>query len=203
LNERSERPCRAGRSGLFALNAQQDDACTAALEGARLLLTRATDAATRDRMRGPRLRVTYALRWLLPAIILFTTASSGCSYARVRGEVMRDVDLENRSRVHVVRHEKDERAIDQMIASRLERSGFETTSGLETDAVPEGTQAVVSYEDHWQWDMSNYLIVLRIDFRDPDTRVLLASGHAYRPSMERQTPSFMVDEIISTILGEG
>ena len=59
--------------------------------------------------------------------------------------------------------------------------------------------AIVSYEDHWQWDMSMYLITLRIDFRDPETRELLASGQSFRTSLDRKPPVFIVDEIITTM----
>lgn len=124
----------------------------------------------------------------------------GCSYTHLYGETMRGSDLRVGQRVHVLRHARDERRIDDMIARRLRRAGFEATSGPELADVPEGVTAIVSYEDHWQWDMSNYLIVLRIDFRDPDTHELLASGQSYRTSLDRKPPEFMVDEIITQIL---
>ena len=93
---------------------------------------------------------------------------------------------------------KDEQQINSMIANRLKRAGFEATAGMDVSDAPADVDAIVTYEDHWQWDMSNYLIVLRIDFRDPKTQELLASGQSYRTSLDRKPPAFMVDERAST-----
>jgi len=60
---------------------------------------------------------------------------------------------------------------------------------------------IVRYEDHWQWDMSMYLIVLRIDFRDPETDELMAAGQCYRTSGARKSPEEMVNEILDHLLG--
>ena len=132
--------------------------------------------------------------WLLLA--------AGCA-THLYGETMPGTDLTAQRRVHVVRHAKDEQRIDQMIATRLERSGFDTSTGPEAAPVPAEAAAVISYEDHWMWDMSMYLLVLRIDFRDPATNELVASGQSYRSSGAREPAHLMVDEIITAILGEG
>jgi len=132
------------------------------------------------------------------------TCGVACSYKHLYGETMRGVELRSKQRVHVLQHPQDQRNIDDLIAGRLRRAGFEATSGLEEGPVPDGVAAVVTYEDHWMWDMSNYLIVLRIDFRDPDTNELLASGQSYRTSLDRKPPEYMVDEILTKLLrGDG
>jgi hypothetical protein len=123
-----------------------------------------------------------------------------CSYKHLYGETMRGVELRSKHRIHVLQHAQDKRNIDDMIADRLRRAGFEATSGPEGSPLPEGVAAVVTYEDHWMWDMSNYLIVLRIDFRDPDTNELLASGQSYRTSLDRKPPEYMVDEVLAKLL---
>jgi hypothetical protein len=51
--------------------------------------------------------------------------------------------------------------------------------------------------------MSNYLIALRIDFRNPVTQELLASGQSYRTSLDRKPAKFMVDEIITALFEPG
>jgi hypothetical protein len=135
-------------------------------------------------------------------VLMAAAMLSGCSYSHLYGEEMRGVQIEQRHRVHVVRHSKDERAIDTMIARRLAQAGFSATLGPEAEGVPDGVDAVVSYEDHWMWDMSNYLLVLRIDFRDPETNELLASGQSYHTSLGRKSPDYMVNEIITEILTE-
>ena len=136
---------------------------------------------------------------LVLGFLLVLPGLLGCSYKHLYGETMQDVDLGDSSRIYVIRNPEDQRQIDSMIANRLERAGFEATAGMGMSEAPAGVDAIVSYEDHWQWDMSNYLIVLRIDFRDPETQELLASGQSYRTSLDRKPPEFMVDEIITTM----
>lgn len=128
--------------------------------------------------------------------------SAGCAATHLYGEQMRGVDLADRNPVYVVRHDADTRALDHVIAERLRRSGFAATSGPASEQ-PAEVRAIVSYEDHWQWDMSNYLLVLRIDFRDPQTEELLASGQSYRTSTARRPPEVMIDEVITSILSGG
>ncbi len=122
---------------------------------------------------------------------------AGC-FSHLYGEPMRGVDLKARQRVYVERH-KNDRDIARMIAGRLRESGFEATSGPPEKA-PSGVQAIVSHEGHWVQDILDYLMMLRIDFRDPKTNELLASGQSYHTSMDRKPPEFIVDEIVTTIL---
>jgi hypothetical protein len=133
--------------------------------------------------------------WLFLGMALLCV---GC-FSHLYGEPMRGVDLKARQRVYVERHAEDHRDIARMIAGRLRESGFEATSGPPQKA-PSGVQAIVSYEGHWVLDGLAYLIVLRIDFRDPKTNELLASGQSYHTSGDRKPPEFMVDEIVTTIL---
>ena len=132
-------------------------------------------------------------------VLLMLPGFLGCSYKHLYGETMRGVDLGARHHAHVVRHAEDERRIDRMIGEELVQAGFRATVGPESADVPEGADLVVTYEDHWQWDMSMYLITLRIDFRDPQTQELLASGQSFRTSLDRKPPEFMVDEIITSM----
>ncbi len=133
------------------------------------------------------------------AVLLVLPGFLGCSYKHLYGETMQGVDLQARHRIYVVHQPKDKQQINSMIANRLKRAGFEATAGMDVSDAPADVDAIVTYEDHWQWDMSMYLIVLRIDFRDPKTQELLASGQSYRTSLDRKPPAFMVDEIITAM----
>lgn len=136
---------------------------------------------------------------LVLAVLLMLPGFLGCSYKHLYGETMQGVDLEARRRIYVVRQPKDKHQIESMIANRLKRAGFHATTGEGMGGALAEVDVIVSYEDHWQWDMSMYLIVLRIDFRDPKTQELLASGQSYRTSLDRKPPEFMVDEIITSM----
>ena len=69
-------------------------------------------------------------------------------------------------------------------------------------ARPTEFDVLVVYEDRWQWDMSNYLIFLRIDLRDPSTNVLLATGSSYQTSGARKPEHEVVAQVIGGMFGD-
>ena len=76
--------------------------------------------------------------------------------------------------------------------------GFESTSGSESQR-PEKIDALVSYDDRWFWDMTNYMIELNLIIRDPKTHYPLAEGESIRTSLARVNPKDMSKEILESI----
>lgn len=122
----------------------------------------------------------------------------GCAMAKVDSRVTPDTDLTTYSTYYVVRHTKDQRRLDEIIRDEMVLLGLDAESGP-PDEQPAGIDVVVTYEDRWMWDMTNYLLTLTLDFRDADSNVLLATGQSYRPSLERKPPDFMAREILESI----
>lgn len=112
---------------------------------------------------------------------------------------MRGVDLQARQRVYVEQGPDDWHDIAPIVAARLRESGFDVSVGPPEKA-PSDVQAIVSHEDHWGGLVRSDLITLRIDFRDPKTNELLASGQSYHAGMPPKAPGVVVDEIVTTIL---
>jgi hypothetical protein len=139
---------------------------------------------------------------------------AGCASQTSFGTVLPGVDLRSLGALYVVRHAADGRGIDQMIARSLQGSGFEASSGPEAER-PAAAEAIVTYEDRWQWHQSSEpfrysgevdMISLKVDIRDAQTHVLRASGHAYGYTMgtiERKSPEQIVGEVIAALLREG
>ena len=144
------------------------------------------------------------LRWacFIEAVIGCVLAAivSGCAGGYASSAVMPGVDLKAYHTAYVVRHDQDTNDLHRVVASRLTELGLRSTSGP-ADARPADVNVVVIYEDRWTWDMAPYMLTLKIDLRDPQTNVLLASGQAYHPSLERRTPPAMVDEVLGSIFG--
>jgi AmiR/NasT family two-component response regulator len=93
--------------------------------------------------------------------------------------------------VFYVEHQsKDERNLDKIVAAKLLGHGLNVV----TDAT-ETADFTVTYVDRWQWDMRMYLIDLRIDVRDAETRVLVATGRSYQTSVSAMGRSH--EEIIA------
>ncbi len=99
--------------------------------------------------------------------------------------------------IHVTKHAKDGRGVNQLIADKLMKMGYIVTTGLETPS--ENVDVVVTYADSWQWDMTMYMIELTITIRDPKTNFPLATGNSYHTSLTRKPPVDMVDEVIGNI----
>jgi hypothetical protein len=85
-----------------------------------------------------------------------------------------------------------------LIANELNKLGFEASTGLDVDT-PKDVDAVVTYEDKWMWDMTMYMIGLKIYVREPWTDRLLAVGHSYHTSLTRKSPPEMVAEVLTNI----
>jgi hypothetical protein len=67
---------------------------------------------------------------------------------------------------------------------------------------PADTDAVLSYQAKWQWDMSMYLLDLRVTLRNPRTDALLGSASSYHTSLTRKSTEEMVSEVLSNLRGQ-
>jgi hypothetical protein len=134
------------------------------------------------------------------AIVLLALTALACSTALQADPIppkLRDPSLQ----YFVENHGADKRRIDRMIAQELGSRGLAAKSGL-ASARPTEFDVLVVYEDRWQWDMSNYLLFLRIDLRDPSTNVLLATGSSYQTSGARKPEYKVVAQIIGEMFGD-
>lgn len=97
-----------------------------------------------------------------------------------------------------VRHQPDdERGLDKTISETLRARGLKIVSG---DA--ERSDYIVSYIDRWQWDMRMYLIDLRIDVRDAETNVLVATGRSFQTSLPAMGESHrsIIEQTVDVLL---
>lgn len=129
-------------------------------------------------------------------------ALTGCSQ-NLAARVLPGADVGAEKTYYVVRHERDTRQIDLVVRDTMRAMGFrQVTSGLE-GVMPPTVDIVVQYEDRWMWDMTNYLIMLKIQFRDRSSNTLLARGRSYRTSMVRAPVEVMVREALEAIFLPG
>jgi len=138
------------------------------------------------------------LRARLCACAFLLAVLQGCAIDRERASVSPDIDLSAFKRFYVIKFAPDGRGINQIIATQLERRGFAASTGAD-DAAPKDADAIVTYQDRWQWDLSMYMIELRIFMREPRTDNLLAAGNSLHTSLNRRSPEEMVSEVLSSI----
>lgn len=102
-------------------------------------------------------------------------------------------------KTYVVRLEQDTRNLNHIIADQLSLMGYPAVAGERLD-MPDDIDTLVTYQDNWQWDMSNYMIRIQIQFRDGRTRALIVSGESYRTSMARRSPDVMIRETLEEMM---
>ena len=121
-----------------------------------------------------------------------------CGCATMDSSQAPGADLTKLHTFYVAKLPADGRGIERLIADRLDLMGFKATSGS-AEAPGSPVDAVVTYQDRWMWDITMYMIQLDIQIRDGKTNFVLASGHVMRPSLQRKSPSGMVEEALTGI----
>lgn len=137
-----------------------------------------------------------ALRAAAAALIALVWV--GCSTDQ-SGAVMPGVRLTDLRRVLVECRPQDDAGLCELLARDLRGRGWAVETSGSGESGRAQVDAVVSYEDRWMWDVSMYLLTLRLDVRDPRTNVLLATAHVYRTSLARSTPEEMVRRAVDSL----
>jgi hypothetical protein len=79
--------------------------------------------------------------------------------------------------------------------------GYESTCGpAQKDENP--PDIVMTYEDRWMWDITMYLLNLRIKIYDGRTGKLLAVGESYQTSLVRKSTEETVQIVLRDIFSK-
>jgi hypothetical protein len=146
--------------------------------------------------RPNRRRAALAWTW----VTLLSVA--GCGYAQQAHFISPEGSLGSPAQYYVVRHDDDDWQVGSMIVRWFEGRGLCAREGPQAE-LPADATVVVVYEDHWMWDMTMYMLSLKVDFRDARSDVLLASGQSYRTSLYRKAPETVVGEVLSGMVAPG
>jgi hypothetical protein len=138
---------------------------------------------------GPMISLRIAA--LLPLMLLTACATSNSARAP-------DADLHRLKTFYVVRVPEDGRGVEKIIAKALTDRGYQSSSG-DTAAPPARVDAIVTYQDHWMWDMTMYMIKLDLQVHDGASGTVLAKSEVMRPSLQRKSPQGMVDEALDLV----
>lgn len=82
--------------------------------------------------------------------------------------------LKGVQRFFVVSNLNDNHALDHQIAAALRTEGRTAEVGPLT-MMPDDAQAVITFQDHWNWDFGEHLVFMRINVRDPSKSQSYAS----------------------------
>lgn len=121
----------------------------------------------------------------------------GC--ASFEASVERDRSLREVQRVFILSNPTDNRALDQQIARAFKARGRTVEIGPQT-MMPDDTQAVVAFQDHWAWDFGEHLVYLKITVRDPFASQPYA-GVTFSARVPRREPTAAtVSRLVDTLL---
>ena len=133
---------------------------------------------------------------LLLCLLIFMNLT-GCANLAT-GRVTPGVDIKQFNKFYVAKFQPDNHEINHLIRDELQLMGYEATTGPE-NKVPEDAEVIVTYRDNWMWDITMYMIKLKVFMHNPETQKLLASAKSYHTSLTRKSPEEMVTETLTNI----
>ncbi|MCL1043965.1 MULTISPECIES: hypothetical protein [Shewanella] len=139
---------------------------------------------------------------ILKFVLLLSVIATmtGCA-TRLEATVAPGQSLTELGNVYVQHFSPDKRNLNYIIADKLTLLGYPATP-LDGTEVPNDANIVITYVDNWQWDITNYLIKIKIDFRKAENKQLLITGESFRTSLARKDPDFMIQEALEKIFQE-
>jgi hypothetical protein len=124
---------------------------------------------------------------------------TACAPYQVNHKFVGKSDLSEAKKFYVVHNPDDTTPLDIIIEEEIHNLGFIASRG-EKEKMPDDTDVLVTYEFHWFWDLTNYLLQFEIELRDPATEYPLARGESWRASLARRSPQEMAGEILGPLL---
>lgn len=129
---------------------------------------------------------------LAAAVTLLSACSSVATHKNPK------LDLSRYHRIYVESRLGDDHGLDRLIVGELKGLGYEVSSGPLT-MKPDNLDALIFYEDRWEWDFKSYMIEFRLTMRDARRDQTLATGSAFHSSFINKTPAEMIHEVIAPI----
>ena len=135
------------------------------------------------------IRLTALASFLGAAALL-----AGCSSLDTR----KVVDLTPFKHIYVVHRLTDDHHVDEMFVQELQRLGHDASSGPLT-MLPDDADAILTYQDRWEWDFKSYLIELDLELHTARTDKKLADGRYYQPSPKTKAPTEVIHDLLAPL----
>ena len=132
---------------------------------------------------------------LLSALLL-TACSPVATHKNPKG------DLSKYQHFYVEARLGDDHALDEIIVRELQGMGYQASSGPLT-MKPDDVDALIFYQDRWEWDFKTYMIEFNLTVRDARKDTVLATGSSGHRSMFPKKPADMIREVLVPIFKRG
>ena len=119
---------------------------------------------------------------------------TGCSSV----DTHKDSDLTRYHRIYVEHRLNDNHRTDELIVAELKACGFEASCGPLT-MLPDGVDAILTYDDRWTWDFKSYLIEFSLELRANFTGKPLATGHFHQGPARTVASEVIIHQVITPL----
>jgi hypothetical protein len=144
--------------------------------------------------------VNFVGRFPLLLLLLSIAAfAAGCSSYVANREP--STDLGKYQRFFVKSNFHDNHGIDTRIVRALQARGFHAEKGPLT-MLPKTAQAIVTYDDRWNWDFKNHMTYLVITLQDVRTEQPIASATFSGPAALTITPDEVIERLLNKVYRE-
>jgi len=103
--------------------------------------------------------------------------------------------------VFVLSNLNDNNSLDSQIAAAIKLRGYVVEYGPVT-MMPDDTQVVVSYEDHWNWDFGDHLTFLELTARDRTTGQSYATAHYQAKIPTKKAVAKVIGELVDRLIAD-
>ena len=126
---------------------------------------------------------------------------SGCASTFSSSFKIHEADITKLKSFYVIKHEDDDRNTNVLIKDKLVKMGYKASTGQRAN-VPNDVDAVITYRDHWFWDITMFMLWLKVHIRTPQDGFPMARGESFRTSFARKSPEEMVNEVLEQLFKE-
>ena len=132
--------------------------------------------------------------WLILGLALLLGGCASYSTQVERGRSFKGIQ-----RFFVVSNLNDNHAIDHQIAEVIKARGHEVETGPLT-MMPDNTQVIVTFQDHWAWDFGDHLVFLQIAVRDTRSEQSFATAAFSAKIPLREDASETIARVVNQLL---
>jgi hypothetical protein len=121
----------------------------------------------------------------------------GC--ASYDAQLMPGQNLDGAKRFFVLTNPNDTHGVGHQIVAALRARGREAETGPLT-MMPDATQVMVTYEDHWSWDFGDHLVYAQVSARARDSNAPLSTARFSTRLPTRKSATDIVSAMVGRML---
>lgn len=135
---------------------------------------------------------------MIGLLLLSTLLVAGCSSYEARPAGPK---VASQRSIFILSNSNDNNFLAEQIVSALKSRGYESSCGPMT-MMPDDTQVLVTYEDHWTWDFGDHLAYLQIIARDRRTNQVYGNAVFRAKIPTKKSIPKIIDELVDRILAD-